>query len=98
MTEPRLATVLTKRTQRVTWTALTGFALLVVVAFAVAGEVALRRSLQHSASVIQSLLRAYTDSTRGTGGVMPAALADRLLSQDRESHGAGRGHGAGGQH
>ena len=80
MTEPRLATVLTKRTQRVTWTALTGFALLVVVAFAVAGEVALQRSLQHSASVIQSLLRAYTDSTRGPGGVMPAALADRLLS------------------
>ena len=80
MTEPRLATVLTKRTQRVTWTALTGFALLVVVAFAVAGEVALRSSLQHSASVIQSLLRAYTDSTRAPGGVMPAALADRLLS------------------
>ncbi len=80
MTEPRLASVLTKRTQRVTWTALTGFALLVVVAFAVAGEVALQRSLQHSASVIQSLLRAYTDSTRGPGGVMPAALADRLLS------------------
>ena len=79
MTEPRLATVLTKRTQRVTWTTLTGFALLVVVAFAVAGEVALGRSLQHSASVIQSLLRAYTDSTRGPGGVMPAALADRLL-------------------
>jgi signal transduction histidine kinase len=80
VTEPRLATVLTKRTQRVTWTALTGFAALVVVAFAVASEFAMRRSLQHSASVIQALLRTYTDSTRGPGGVMPAALADRLLS------------------
>jgi len=37
VTEPRLAAVLTKGTQRVTWTALTGFAVLVVVAYAVAG-------------------------------------------------------------
>lgn len=79
MTEPRLAAVLTKRTQRVTWTALSGFALLVVVAFAVAGEIAMRSSLQHTASVIQSLLRVYTDSTRAPGGVMTDALADRLL-------------------
>ena len=80
MTEPRLATVLTKRTQRVTWTALTGFAILVVVAYAVAGEVAMRSSLRHTASIIQSLLRTYTDSTRAPGGVMTDALADRLLS------------------
>jgi signal transduction histidine kinase len=80
VTEPRLVTVLTKRTQRVTWTALTGFALLVVVAFAVAGEIALRRTLQHSAEVIGSLLGAYTDSTRGPGGVMPTTLVERLVS------------------
>jgi signal transduction histidine kinase len=80
VTEPRLATVLTKRTQRVTWTALTGFAILVVVAYAVAGEVAMRSSLRHTASIIQSLLRTYTDSTRAPGGVMTDALADRLLS------------------
>ena len=80
MTEPRLAVVLTKRTQRVTWTALTGFAVLVVVAYAVAGEVAMRSSLQHTANIIQSLLRTYTDSTRAPGGVMTDALADRLLS------------------
>ena len=80
MTEPRLATVLTKRTQRVAWTALTGFALLMVGAFAAAGEFALRRTLEHSASVVGSLLEAYTDTTRGPGAVMPAALAERLVS------------------
>jgi signal transduction histidine kinase len=79
VTEPRLATVLTRRTQRVAWTALTGFALLMVAAFAAAGEVALRRTLQDSAEVIGSLLGAYTDSTRGPGGVMPATLAKGLL-------------------
>ncbi len=79
MTEPRLATVLTRRTQRVVWTALTGFALLTIVAFAAAGEVALRSTLQYSAEVIGSLLGAYTDSTRAPGGVMPATLAEGLL-------------------
>ncbi len=50
------------------------------MAFAAAGEVALRRTLQHSAEVIGSLLEAYTDSTPRPGGVMPATLAERLLS------------------
>jgi signal transduction histidine kinase len=80
VTEPRLATVLTRRIQRVAWTALTGFALLMVVVFAAASEFALRRSMQHSAEVIGSLLGAYTDSTRAPGGVMPVALAERLVS------------------
>jgi hypothetical protein len=79
VTEPRLATVLTRRTQRVAWTALAGFALLMVAAFAAAGEVALRRTLQHSADVIGLLLENYTDSTRGPGGVVPATLAEGLL-------------------
>jgi signal transduction histidine kinase len=80
VTEPRLATVLTRRTQRVAWTALTGFALLMVAVFAAAGEVALRSTLQHSADVIGSLLEAYTDSTRAPGGVLPATLAEGLLN------------------
>jgi signal transduction histidine kinase len=79
VSERRLSTVLTKRFSRVAWTALTGYALLVVVAFAVAAEGALRRSLEHSADVIQSLLGAYTDSISGPGGVMPATLAEQLL-------------------
>ncbi len=79
MSERRLATVLTRRFNRVAWTALAGYAVLVVLAFAVAAEAALRRSLEHSADVIQSLLGAYGDSTQGPGGVMPAALADQLV-------------------
>jgi len=80
VTERRLATVLTRRFSRVAWTALAGYAVLVVIAFAVAAEMVLRRSLEHSADVIQSLLGAYGDSTgAGPGGVMPTALADQLV-------------------
>ena len=79
MSERALAAVLTRRFSRVAWTVLGGFAAVVVVAFAVAAEVVLRRSLEHSADVIQSLLGAYTDSTGAPGGVMPATLADQLL-------------------
>src|SRR5207245_972295 len=70
VTERRLATVLTRRFSRVAWTALAGYAVLVVIAFAVAAEMVLRRSLEHSADVIESLLGAYGDSTQGRGGVM----------------------------
>lgn len=79
MRERRLSAVLTKRFSRLAWTALAGYAMLVMAAFAVAAEVALRRSLEHSADVIQSLLGTYADSTQGPSGVMPATLADQLL-------------------
>jgi signal transduction histidine kinase len=51
-----------------------------IAAFAIAGEVALRRTAQHSAAVIGLLLEDYTDSTRGPGGVAPARLAEGLVS------------------
>jgi signal transduction histidine kinase len=79
VSERRLSTVLIKRFSRVAWTALAGYALLVVAVFAVAAEAVLRRSLEHSADVVQSLLGAYTDSTGGPGSVMPTTLADQLL-------------------
>ena len=79
MSERRLGAVLTKRFSRLTWTALAGYALLVVVVFALAAEAVLRRSLEHTADVTQSLIGAYGDSTGGPGSVMPAALADQLL-------------------
>jgi signal transduction histidine kinase len=41
---------------------------------------ALRRSLERSADVIQSLVVAYRDSTSAPGGVMPSALADQLVA------------------
>jgi signal transduction histidine kinase len=77
--ERRLSQVLTRRFSHVAWTALAGYALVVVLLFAVAAEMALRRSLEHSADVIQSLLGAYRDSTSAPGGVMPSALADQLV-------------------
>src|SRR5712664_1934165 len=79
MSERRLSQMLTRRFSRVAWTALAGYALVVVLLFAVAAEMALRRSLEHSADVIQSLLGAYRDSTSAPGGVMPSALADQLV-------------------
>src|SRR3989454_2378544 len=72
--------VLTRRFTRIAWTALAAYALLVVTVFAVTGEMALRRSLEHSADLTQSLLGAYRDSTSEPGGVMPSALADRLVA------------------
>ena len=79
MSERTLSQVLTRRFSRVAWTALAGYALVVVLLFAMAAEMALRRSLEHSADVIQSLLGAYRDSTSAPGGVMPSALADQLV-------------------
>jgi signal transduction histidine kinase len=79
VSERRLGAVLTARFSRVAWTALAGYALLVVVLFAVAAEAVLRRSLEHSADVIQSLLSAYANSGGTQMAVAPAMLADQLL-------------------
>ena len=79
MSERRLSQVLTRRFSRVARITLAGYALVVVLLFAAAAEMALRSSLEHSADVIQSLLGAYRDSTSAPGGVMPSALADQLV-------------------
>src|SRR6266576_4477243 len=79
MSERRLSQVLTRRFSRVAWTALAGYAVVVVLLFAATAEMALRRSLERSADVIQSLLGAYRDSTTEPGAVMPSALADQLV-------------------
>jgi signal transduction histidine kinase len=84
VSERRLSSVLVKRFSRVAWTALAGQALLVVAVFSVAAEAVLRRSLEHSADVVQSLLGAYTDSTGGPGSVMPTTLADRLIGMGEQ--------------
>lgn len=79
MSERPLGAVLTARFSRVAWTTLAGFALLVVVLFAMAAEAVLRRSLEHSADVVQSLLSSYADTGSARAGVAPAMLADQLL-------------------
>ena len=70
MAERRLSLVLTRRFSRVARTALAGYALVVVLLFAAAAEMALRRSLERSADVIQSLLGAYRDSSSAPGSVI----------------------------
>ena len=80
MSELRLSGVLTQRFTRVAWTALAAYGLLVATLFALAGEMALRLSLEHSADLTQSLLGAYRDSTSGPSGVMPSTLADQLVA------------------
>jgi signal transduction histidine kinase len=79
VSERPLGAVLTARFSRVAWTTLAGFALLVVVLFAMAAEAVLRRSLEHSADVVQSLLSSYADTGSARAGVAPAMLADQLL-------------------
>jgi signal transduction histidine kinase len=79
MPERRLSQLLTRRFSRLAWTALAGYAAVVILVFGTAAEMALRRSLEHTADVIQSLLGAYRDSTSAPGGVMPSALADQLV-------------------
>jgi signal transduction histidine kinase len=79
VSERRLGAVLTARFSRVAWTALAGYALLVVVLFAATAEAVLQRSLEHSADVIQSLLSSYADTGDARAGVAPAMLADQLL-------------------
>ena len=80
MSELRLSSLLTRRFTRVAWSALAAYGLLVVALFAFAGEMSLRRSLEHSADLTQSLLGAYRDSTSGPSGVMPSTLADQLVA------------------
>lgn len=79
MSEPRLGSVLTARLARVTRSALAGYGLMTVAAFAGLSELALRRSLERSADVAQSLLGMYADPNGARSTVAPAMLADQLI-------------------
>ena len=61
MSEARLGKVLTHRFGRLLWVTLVGYAAVVALVFALVSEVALRRSLEHSADTIESLLGLYAD-------------------------------------
>ena len=77
--EPRLGQELTTGFTRVTWVALAAFMFVVLVVFAVLSEIAVRRSSEHSADVIESLLGLYADPAGTPTGVAPAMLADQLV-------------------
>ena len=84
MVERSLGTELTVRFARVVRTALPAYMLGVLLAFAVASEVALRHSLERSADLIQSLLGRYADPAGTPTRAAPTMLADQLLAM-RES-------------
>lgn len=79
MTERSLARILTDRFGRLIWLMLAGYAALVVALFAALSELALRRSLEQSADVVQSLIGLYADPARERTTVAPAMLAERLI-------------------
>jgi signal transduction histidine kinase len=68
-----------RRFSRVTWVTLAGYMLLVGLVFAVISEFGLRRSLQQSADLINSLLGMYADPAGAPDSVAPAMLADQLV-------------------
>ncbi|MBA2458616.1 MAG: HAMP domain-containing protein [Gemmatimonadales bacterium] len=79
MSERRLSRVLTDRIGRLIWWTLAGYAALVVVLFAGLSELALQRSLEQSADVVQSLIGLYADPAGERTTVAPEMLAERLI-------------------
>jgi signal transduction histidine kinase len=79
VSERRLAPILTDRIGRLIWLTLAGYAALVVAVFAALSELALQRSLEQSADVVQSLIGLYADPAGERTTVAPAMLAERLI-------------------
>ena len=82
MSERRLGAILTERFGRLVWLTLAGYASVVVALFAALSELALRRSLEHTVDVVQSLIGLYADPGGARTPVAPAMLADRLIGMD----------------
>jgi len=74
VTERRLASDLVARFSRLTWITLSAYAVVVIGAFAVLGEVSLGRSMGQTATVIESLLGLYA----GPGGERTTVASDSL--------------------
>jgi signal transduction histidine kinase len=83
MTERRLGTELVSRFGKLVLVTVSGYALLVTLVFAALNEVQLRRSLEHPADVIESLLGLYADPEGSPTSVAPGMLADQLVGMDQ---------------
>lgn len=79
MSERRLAAELVTRFSRVAWATIAAYAVVVVLVFGIANELQLRRSLERSADVIESLLGLYADPEGSPTTVAPDMLADQLV-------------------
>lgn len=80
MSERGLGQALSARLGRLVWGSLGGYAVLVVAVFAIWSEIALRRSLERSADVLQALIGLYGDPQGERTTVAPQMLADQLVS------------------
>ncbi|MDH4043058.1 MAG: ATP-binding protein [Gemmatimonadota bacterium] len=79
MTERALSHDLQRRFDRILWSTLVAFGATVLVAFAVVGEISLRRTIANTADVVESLLGLYADPAGERTPVAPAMLADQLV-------------------
>ena len=79
MNEPRLRQRLTTDFSRLVWRTLAAYAVIVIGVSAGVSELSLRRALDHSTDVIESLLGLYADPGGERTAVAPAMLADQLL-------------------
>ena len=79
MTEPRLQQRLTGSLGKLLWVTLSTYAVIVIAVSAVVSELALRRALNHSTDVVQSLISLYADPGGERTSVAPNMLADQLV-------------------
>ncbi|MCC7002224.1 MAG: hypothetical protein IT357_08720 [Gemmatimonadaceae bacterium] len=77
--EQSLADGLVQRIGRLTWLTLAGYALVVILGFALLSAVTLSRSLSQTANVVESLIGLYADPGGERTPVAPAMLADQLV-------------------
>jgi signal transduction histidine kinase len=78
-----LGSELISRFSKLTLATVAGYALLVILVFAVLGEIQLRRSLERSTDVVESLLGLYADPEGSPTTVAPNMLADQLVGMDQ---------------
>ncbi len=83
MNERRLGSELVTRFSKISLATLAGYAVLVILVFATLSEFQLRRSLERSTDVIQSLLGLYADPEGNPTTVAPDMLADQLVGMDQ---------------
>lgn len=84
MSEPRLGTELVSRFSRILHTAIAAYGLIVIAVYITVGEVQLRRSLERSTDVVESLLGLYADPEGTPTNVAPEMLAEQLIGMDKQ--------------
>ncbi len=84
MRPERLGADLVERFSRIAWWTAGGYAILVVAVFVLLSELEMRRALERSADVLESVVVLYDDPGRTTPTVALDALAERLLEMGQQ--------------